>query len=102
MKGKTTDSLFSKFNALRDGLKEVNEQLIVTVVSDTLDLIEDILLTASKKEDEHELLDRMEVDAVNAVENIMSHLHCDDIKDTEKDMLKEAINSLIALGKKYE
>lgn len=102
MEEKTTKSLFNQFNALRDGLKEVKEQLIVTVVSDALDLIEDILLTASKKEDEHELLDKMEVDAVNAVENIMSHLHCDDIKDTEKTMLKEAINSLIALGKKYE
>lgn len=101
MKEKTNE-LKSKFEALRETLKDVNENATFSVISDTLDLLSDIVEAATEKEHEHEKLDKMEVEALNAVENIMSYLHCEDAEDSEKELLLDAIHALIELGYKYE
>lgn len=81
----------SNDNPLKDLAMAVTEEL-AKIVSETIENVNT----------NNACIDKLEVDAKEAIENIIANLHSGELSDKEKKSIIDALNVLVELGKMYE
>ena len=68
----------------------------------TKDLEKIVYATIENENTNSACIDKLEVDAKAAIENIIANLHSGELSDEETNSVIDALNVLVELGKMYE
>lgn len=105
---KTKDYLKEKLNYDMKDLRKIAESMSKDnpfkdfAMSITKDLEKIVYATIENENTNSACIDKLEVDAKEAIENIIANLHSGELSDKETKRLLDALNVLVELGKMYE
>ena len=105
---KTKDYLESKLKADMKDLRKIAESMSKDnplkdfAMSITKDLEKIVYATTEKENTNSACIDKLEVDAKNAVENIIASIHANELDAHEKELVLETLRALVILGNEYE
>ena len=105
---KTKDYLKEKLNSDMKDLRKIAESMSKDnplkdfAMAMTKDLEKIIHATISNEKVHDENLDKLEINAKNAVENIVSSVYANELDPHEKELVLGTLEALVALGNEYE
>lgn len=105
---KTKDYLKKKLNADMKDLRKIAESMSKDnplkdfAMAMTKDLEKIVYATIETDTTNSACIDKLEVDAKAAIENIIASLHSGELSDEETNSVIDALNVLVELGKMYE
>lgn len=105
---KTKDYLKEKLHSDMKDLRKIAESMSKDnplkdfAMAMTKDLEKIVYATTEKENTNSACIDKLEVDAKAAIENIIANLHSGELSDKETKSVLDALNVLVELGKMYE
>lgn len=105
---KNTDFLKEKLNADMKDLRKIAESMSKDnplkdfAMAMTKDLEKIVYATIENENTNSACIDQLEMDAKDAIENIIANLHSGELSDKETKSVIDALNVLVELGKMYE